>query len=208
MHSWSSGQLGVHIGSPPRHSPSTHSCPSSQRLEQLPQCLSFCCRFTHLPPQQVCFEPQRLRQLPQWRSFVCKLTHLSLHRVCPLGHRSLAQATPGTEAKAAPTRAPLIHLSALPLEMVPSARPQASSSKECSTLVGFSEGELPPLCPSAVIRVLPSLIERRYVTPPLLLFDGPATSHRKEAPPRLCAPPHDGFALLVAAHTRMHMPCT
>jgi hypothetical protein len=43
--------------------------------------------------------------------------------------QSLAQATPGKEAKAAPRRAPPIHLIALPLERVPLASPLASSSK-------------------------------------------------------------------------------
>jgi hypothetical protein len=94
MHSWSSGQGGLHIGTPPEHIPSTHSCPSSQRLEQLPQWCSFCCRFTHLPLQQVWFERHRLRQLPQWRSLVLRFTHLSPQRVCPSEHRSFAQATP------------------------------------------------------------------------------------------------------------------
>jgi hypothetical protein len=40
-----------------------------------------------------------------------------------------AHATLGTEANAAPTRAPPIHLSAWPLETVPLARPLATASK-------------------------------------------------------------------------------
>src|SRR5215217_3068799 len=116
--------------------PSTHSCPSAQRLKQLPQWRSFLCRFTHLPLQQVWVERQRLEQLPQWRSLVCRLTQRSPQRVCPSEHRSSsAQATPGTEAKAAPTRAPPIHLSALRLETAPVARPLVSSSKEVITLL-------------------------------------------------------------------------
>src|SRR5215217_2896141 len=111
--------------------PSTHSCPSAQRLKQLPQWRSFLCRFTHLPLQQVWVERQRLEQLPQWRSLVRRFTHLSPQRVCPSEHRSSsAQATPGTEANAAPRRAPPTNLSALPLERVPFASPLASSSKE------------------------------------------------------------------------------
>jgi hypothetical protein len=55
--------------------------------------------------------------------------------------QSLAQANPGTEAKAAPRRAPPIHLIALPLERVPVASSLASSSKECS-LVSVAIGSL------------------------------------------------------------------
>jgi hypothetical protein len=106
------------------HAPSTHSLPSGQRLEQLPQCRSLLCRLTQLPLQQVRFdEPQRLRQRPQCRSLLCRLTHLSPQRVYPSEHRSSAHATPGTETKAAPTRTPPIHLSALPLETAPVASP-------------------------------------------------------------------------------------
>jgi hypothetical protein len=52
----------------------------------------------------------------------------------PCGDRPpSAQATPGMEAKAAPRRAPPIHLIALPLESVPFASPLANSSKEVPT---------------------------------------------------------------------------
>src|SRR5215217_8804535 len=96
---------------PPLHTPSTHSCPSAQRLEQLPQWRSFLCRLTHLPLQQVWVERQWLEQLPQWRSLVSRLTHLSPQRVCPSEHRSSsAQATPGMEPRALPTRRPPINL--------------------------------------------------------------------------------------------------
>jgi hypothetical protein len=115
-------------GQPPSHTPLTHSSPSAQRLPQLPQWRSLLCRLTQLPPQQVCAERQRLPQLPQWRSLLCRFTHLSLHWVCPSGHA--AQATPGTEAKAAPKSVPPINLSALALETVPLAIALASSSKE------------------------------------------------------------------------------
>jgi hypothetical protein len=36
-----------------KHSPSTHSSPSSQRWKQRPQCLSFLCTLTHLPLQHL-----------------------------------------------------------------------------------------------------------------------------------------------------------
>jgi len=116
----------THVGV---HAPSTHSSPSSQRLKQAPQWRSFLCRLTQLPLQQVWVERQRLRQLPQWRSLVRRFTHLSPQRVCPSEHRSSAQATPGTEPRALPTRAAPINLSALPRERVPLATPLASSSK-------------------------------------------------------------------------------
>jgi hypothetical protein len=120
--------FGIHEG---WHIPLTHSSPSSQGLKQLPQCLSFVCRFTHLPLQQVWVDRQRLEQLPQWRSFVLRFTHLSPQRVCPSGHRSSsAQATPGREPSAPPTRRPPINLRALPREREPLARALVSSSKE------------------------------------------------------------------------------
>jgi hypothetical protein len=134
---------GVHPPGPPWHSPLTHSCPSAQRLPQRPQWRSFLCRLTHLPLQQVCVERQRLPQLPQWRSFLRRFTHLSPQRVSPSEHRSPpAQATPGKEAKAAPTRAPPTNLSAWRLETLPLASPLASSSKECSPMRGH-----PPFLP-------------------------------------------------------------
>ena len=142
--------------------PPTHSDPSGQRLPQLPQWCSFFSRFTHLPLQQVWFERHRLEQLPQWRSLVLRFTHLSPQRVCPSEHRSssLAQATPGTEAKAAPRRAPPIHLIALPLERVPVARPLASSSKDWLVVCwltccphspkGGTRGLAPPSCTTKI----------------------------------------------------------
>src|SRR5215216_4703163 len=69
---------------PPLHTPSTHSCPSAQRLEQL----------------------------PQWRSFLCRFTQRSPQRVCPSEHRSSAQATLGMEPSVPPTRRPPTNLSA------------------------------------------------------------------------------------------------
>jgi hypothetical protein len=45
-----------------------------------------------------------------------------------------AQPTPGTEASAAPARAPPKSRSALPREMLPLASPRARSSKECSAV--------------------------------------------------------------------------
>src|SRR5215216_6231724 len=136
---------------PPLHTPSTHSCPSAQRLKQLPQWRSFLCRFTHLPLQQVWVERQRLEQLPQWRSLVSRLTHLSPQRVCPSEHRSSAQATPGTAANTLPRRALPMIFSTRPREMLLVVKFRASSSKERSTFVGLSAGERPPLCSSAAI---------------------------------------------------------
>jgi hypothetical protein len=65
-HSQPLGQLGVHIGSPPEHTPSTHSCPSAQRLEQLPRWFSFLLRLTHLSLQRVLpsGQPQTLSSPP------------------------------------------------------------------------------------------------------------------------------------------------
>ena len=56
-------------------------------------------------------------------------------------------------AKALPAKS----LRALRLLIDPSARARARSSKECSTFVGLSEGERPPLCSSVAIRTLSSL---------------------------------------------------
>ena len=145
-------------GQLPWHTPRTHCSPSSQRWKQRPQWRSLLCRFTQLPLQQVWFDAQRFAQLPQWPSLVFRFTHLSPQRLWPGGQpqtlsspclmqffeqhwesllhslpkrlQSLAQATPGTEAKAAPRRAPPIHLIALPLESVPVASPLARSSKD------------------------------------------------------------------------------
>jgi hypothetical protein len=36
-----------------KHSPATHSSPTSQRWKQRPQCLSFLCTLTHLPLQHL-----------------------------------------------------------------------------------------------------------------------------------------------------------
>lgn len=114
------------------HTPATHSCPSAQRLKQLPQWRSFLCRFTHLSLQRVrpvgqahTLSSPRLTQFLEqhWES----LRHL---RPKPLQSSSSAKATPGKEANAPPTRAAPINLMALPRERVPLASPLASSSKE------------------------------------------------------------------------------
>jgi hypothetical protein len=55
---------------------------------------------------------------------------------------SSAKATPGTEASAAPRRAPPTNLIALPLERVPVASPFASSSKEVAMEEPPEEWEL------------------------------------------------------------------
>ena len=116
----------------PSHTPATHSCPSAQRLKQLPQWRSFLCRFTHLSLQRVrpvgqahTLSSPRLTQFLEqhWES----LRHL---RPKPLQSSSSAKATPGKEANAPPTRAAPINLMALPRERVPLASPLASSSKE------------------------------------------------------------------------------
>jgi hypothetical protein len=129
-HTSPSGQLGVHIGSPPWHSPPTHSCPEGQRLKHSPQWRSFLCRLTHLSPQRVwrAGQPQTLSS-PRLTQFLEQHWE-SLRHSRPNRLQSLAQATPGTKANAAPRRAPPIHLMALPLERVPVASPFASSSKE------------------------------------------------------------------------------
>jgi hypothetical protein len=57
QHSLSAVQEPPFDTHPPLQTPSTHSSPSSQRLEQL----------------------------PQWRSFLLRFTQLSLHRVRPVG---------------------------------------------------------------------------------------------------------------------------
>lgn len=118
-------------GQPPWHIPSTHSDPSSQRLKQLPQWRSFVCKLTHLSSLQrvrPVGQPQTLSS-PRLMQFLEQHWE-SLRHSLPKRLQSLAQATPGKEAKAAPRRAPPIHLIALPLERVPLASPLASSSKE------------------------------------------------------------------------------
>src|SRR5215212_710427 len=84
----------------------------------------------------------------------------SLLHALPKRLQSLAQATPGTEAKAAPRRAPPIHLRALPLERVPVASPLARSSKDwlvvcwltCCPLSpkGEARGLAPPSCTTRI----------------------------------------------------------
>ena len=59
------------------------------------------------------------------------------------------------------------------------------------------------LWPSAAIRVFP-LSPRAEHCCPADLFGSLAASHRKEAPRLFAPPPHDGFALLAAAHTDAH----
>ena len=89
------------------HTPSTHSCPSGQRLKQRPQWRSVFLRFTHLPSPpgflqrvlpsgqpQILSSPRLMQFLEQhWES----LRHSRPKRL----QSSSAQATPGTEAKAA-----------------------------------------------------------------------------------------------------------
>jgi hypothetical protein len=122
----------VPLGQPPSpwHTPFTHCSPSSQRLKHSPQWRSFVCRFTHLYLQRVLpsGQPQTLWS-PHLTQFL-EQHWKSLRHSRPKRLQSLAQATPGKEANAAPRRAPPIHLIALPLERVPVASPFASSSKE------------------------------------------------------------------------------
>src|SRR5215213_3194635 len=115
---------------PPAHTPSTHSCPSGQRLKQRPQWRSFVCRFTHLSLQRVwpSGQPQTLSS-PRLTQFLEQHWE-SLRHSLPKCLQPSAQATPGTEANAAPRRAPPTNLIALPLETVPVASSLASSSKE------------------------------------------------------------------------------
>jgi hypothetical protein len=61
-----------------------------------------------------------------------------------------AQAIPGMEAKAPPTRAAPISLSALRRDIVPLANPLASSSKECSPV--WSSAAMRPIPFSALTR--------------------------------------------------------
>ena len=133
-------------------------CPVSQLGTQLPPQSVEPLGHWHAPPTHSLPSGHRLKQLPQWRSLVFRSTHPSLQRVLPSGQpqtlssprlmqfleqhwesllhslpkrlQSSAQATPGTEANAAPRRAPLTNLIALPLEKWPFASPLASSSKE------------------------------------------------------------------------------
>jgi hypothetical protein len=108
---------GVPGQPPPWHIPPTHSSPSAQRWKHSPQWRSFLSRFTHLSPQrlwtsgqaQTLSSPRLMHLLEQhWESL--------LHSLPKRLQSSSAQATPGKEAKAAPRRAPPIHLIALPLE--------------------------------------------------------------------------------------------
>jgi hypothetical protein len=70
----------------------------------------------------------------------------------------LAKAIPGMEARVLPNNTPPSNRNTSRRETLPLARSLAKLSKEWSTLlVGLSEGERPPLCSSAAIRVLPSL---------------------------------------------------
>ena len=71
--------------------------------------------------------PSTHRPLAHWK--------LCLH-FAPSGLLGLAEAMPGMEASAPPTRAAPINLIALPREMLPLAIPLASSSKECSLACG------------------------------------------------------------------------
>jgi hypothetical protein len=97
-HSQPLGQLGVHIGSPPERTPSTHSCPSAQRLEQLPQWFSFLLRLTHLSLQRVLpsGQPHTLSS-PRLTQFFEQHWWSLLHSL-PKRLQPSAQATPGKEA--------------------------------------------------------------------------------------------------------------
>ena len=73
-----------------------------------------------------------------------------------LSRLGLAKAIPGMEASVLPNNTPPSNRNALRRETLPLARYLAKLSKEWSTLiVGLSEGERPPLCSSAAIRVFP-----------------------------------------------------
>jgi hypothetical protein len=112
-----SGQLGVHTGSQnggcPAGTPCMHSSPSGQGGLHIGS-----------PP-------------PHRPSTHCSLAHwwLWLH-LAPSGLLGLAQAMPGMEASAPPTRAAPTSLSALPRVTLPLASPLASSSKERSLASG------------------------------------------------------------------------
>ena len=86
--------------------PLTHSSPSAQGLKQLPQCLSFLLRFTHLSLQRVWpwGQPQTLSS-PRLMQFLEQHWE-SLRHSLPKRLQSLAQATPGMEPKALRTRSP------------------------------------------------------------------------------------------------------
>src|ERR671912_239522 len=129
----------------------------------------------------------------------------SLLHSLPKRLQSLAQATPGTEAKAAPRRAPPIHLIALPLERVPLASPLASSSRESSTSpCGRPWCERSLLVRSSV-GIACLLLMWAELSIPASLFGGPATSSQLcRRPLGFAPPPHDGFALLASAHTDAH----
>src|SRR5918997_1817205 len=101
--------------------------------------------WSQLSPQRVwpAGQPQTLSS-PRLTQFLEQHWESLLHSL-PKRLQSSAQAIPGTEANAAPRRAPPIHLIALPLERVPVASPLASSSKELSVVclaIGCSLPEL------------------------------------------------------------------
>ena len=124
--------FGIHEG---WHIPLSHSSPSSQGLKQLPQCLSFLWRFTHLPSPRGFLQRVLSSGQPQTLSSPRPMQFLEQHWESLLHSRPKrlqpsAQATPGMDANAPPTRATPISRSALPLERVPVASPLASSSKD------------------------------------------------------------------------------
>jgi hypothetical protein len=106
-----------------------------------------------LPSQVTGHSPRApaLMHCPRSRPgpYVC-LQHLTHSRLPPLS----AQATPGIEAKAPPTKAAPSNLSALPLERVPLATSFANSSKE-SSAVERSWCEWLALCSSSAIDAIP-----------------------------------------------------
>src|SRR5215208_3126721 len=125
------------------HRPPTHSMPSGQRLPQAPQWCSFLSRFTHLSLQRLwpSGQPQTFSS-PRLMQFLEQHWESLLHSL-PKRLQSLAQATPGKEANAAPRRAPPIHLIALPLERVPVASSFASSSKERLVVCWLTRAPIP-----------------------------------------------------------------
>ena len=187
----------------PSHPPPTHSSPASQRLKQLPQWRSFLSRFTHLSLQRVLPSGQaQTLSSPRLMQFLEQHWESLLHSL-PKVLQSSAQASPGTEANAAPRRAPPIHLRALPLERVPVASPLASSSKERPTPPwGRRWCEWVLLCSSVgIVCLLPIRGRSFVVAPPRCSATRLPPRDSSMRPMGFAPPPYDGFALLASAHT-------
>ncbi len=134
--------------------------PSGQTLPQAPQLFWSKTTLVHTPLQQRSSgdaQSPASEQAPGWTG-----EHVPSTQFCPAGQCSfllhlpgfgLAQATPGTEAKAAPTIAPHINRNAWRREMVPLASTLASSSKDRSLVVSWVVGTSPSR-PSAGMRLL------------------------------------------------------